>query len=307
MTENLTTKIRKRVAANGAFAVVPLLIVCSLVMSSSMFYNYLNEFDGSSTSAGETQQPDAQVSTGGEGAAQPTLPEAVPIAMYTAVSSNTALGRTVNLQLAAESINGKIIEPGETFSFNAAIGDVEHDDRYQLAPVIYDNDMIIGRGGGSCQVSSALYVAALSANLKIEERHPHSAVVDYVPIGLDATVLYGYMDLKITNSSEAPITILAETEGQSVTVTLIGKPLEEGLRLEPVSMLIDYHREATPLPKYMEWDADLFNQSFYVVESYREVYYHGNKIDSLFLARDLYEVFSGSAIRMPDGNLEISK
>jgi len=232
---------------------------------------------------------------------------AVIIGQYTAISSVADVGRIENLRLAAESIDGIIIEPGGIFSFNAVVGDVERDNRYQLAPVVADGALAYGRGGGTCQVSSALYIAALYTNLKIVERHPHSAVVDYVPIGLDATVSYSSKDLKLSNETGYPIKINAVAEGQSVTVTILGHPLEEGIRIEPLSVLLEYHRAGTPLPSDVSGNADLINSSFYIVESFRVFYYHGNQQESVLLSRDLYLVLNEAVVRLPDGNLETTK
>lgn len=319
MTERLTDNHSERHASDAqnkprgrfSWAVAPLLFVCSLALSGFMFMQY-SEIDASlqvpDTPHEESQSNGTDVPSVEEEEEVIEEPEErAVIGQYRAVSASEEAGRVENIRLAAEAINGTVIAPGESFSFNAAVGDIGNDERYQIAPIISSDGMVYGRGGGSCQVSSALYLAALYTDLRIVERHPHSAVVDYVPIGLDATVVYGYMDLVLANDSENPVTIEAEAEGQTVTVRILGTPLEEGKKVEPVSTLIEYHEAGTPVANAVEWDPVLENTTFYIVESYREYYYEGSKVETILLARDRYMVFADDTIRMPDGNGDATK
>ena len=85
-----------------------------------------------------------------------------------------------------------------------------------MAPAIGGNEY----GGGICQVSSTLYASMCHALLPATERHPHSSSVSYLPVGLDATISEGHKDLKFVNSYGEPLTILAETNGGVLTVSL---------------------------------------------------------------------------------------
>ncbi|MDR1358091.1 MAG: VanW family protein [Coriobacteriales bacterium] len=302
----------KRFMSRGSAAEVPLLFVCCLFMVGYMVagYTILHEtaFSEDNTAFVAEQEAAGQSSNTDESEPDEPAPEDdTVIGSYTATSSSEEPGRVDNIRLAAEAINGTLIGPGETFSFNEHVGDVEHDERYQLAPVVNGDEMIYGRGGGSCQVSSALYVAALYSDVRVVERHAHSTVVDYVPIGLDATVVYGALDLRIANESEYPVTIQATAEGQSVTVQFWGMAEEEGIRREVISELIEYHEAGTPVQNAVEWNPELENTTYYVVESFRECYYHGIKQETVFLARDTYGVLSDSTVRMADGSLEATK
>lgn len=120
------------------------------------------------------------------------------IGSYEAISQSDDDERAENLRLAAEAINGYVIEPGATFSFNEVVGDTTAERGYKEAPVLYSSGLGSSDGGGICQVSTALYIAAVKADLEIVERHPHSVPSDYAPIGLDATIVYGSRDLRIT-------------------------------------------------------------------------------------------------------------
>ena len=135
------------------------------------------------------------------------------IGSYEAISQSDDDERAKNLRLAAEAINGYVIEPGATFSFNEVVGDTTAERGYKEAPVLYSSGLGSSDGGGICQVSTALYIAAVKADLEIVERHPHSVPSDYAPIGLDATIVYGSRDLRIKNNTDFPITIYAKAVG----------------------------------------------------------------------------------------------
>lgn len=133
------------------------------------------------------------------------------IGSYEAISQSDDDERAENLRLAAEAINGYVIEPGATFSFNEVVGDTTAERGYKEAPVLYSSGLGSSDGGGICQVSTALYIAAVKADLEIVERHPHSVPSDYAPIGLDATIVYGSRDLRIKNNTDFPIVMNAST------------------------------------------------------------------------------------------------
>jgi len=117
--------------------------------------------------------------------------------------SHSIPARIANLKLAASKLNGILIKPGETFSFNRALGEVSKNTGYQPAWVISQGKTVLGDGGGVCQVSTTLFRAVLNSGLPIVERHAHSYRVGYYeqnsPVGLDATVFDPSADLKFTN------------------------------------------------------------------------------------------------------------
>lgn len=89
------------------------------------------------------------------------------IGSYEAISQSDDDERAENLRLAAEAINGYVIEPGATFSFNEVVGDTTAERGYKEAPVLYSSGLGSSDGGGICQVSTALYIAAVKADLEI--------------------------------------------------------------------------------------------------------------------------------------------
>lgn len=183
------------------------------------------------------------------------------IGSYEAISQSDDDERAENLRLAAEAINGYVIEPGATFSFNEVVGDTTAERGYKEAPVLYSSGLGSSDGGGICQVSTALYIAAVKADLEIVERHPHSVPSDYAPIGLDATIVYGSRDLRIKNNTDFPITIYAKAVGQTVSVNLLGKPRDDGITIDATSRVVDRyevddahdaHQDICHIPRQIE-------------------------------------------------------
>lgn len=121
--------------------------------------------------------------------------------------------RIHNIQLASSRLNGLLIPPGETFSFNQTLGEVSKETGYQEAYVIKEGRTILGDGGGVCQVSTTFFRAALDAGLPIIERHAHAYRVAYyeqnTQVGVDATVWDPTADLKIKNDTPAHILVQA--------------------------------------------------------------------------------------------------
>ena len=133
-------------------------------------------------------------------------------------------GRIHNVALAASRINGILIKPGETFSFDASLGDISAATGYQSAYIIKEGRTVLGDGGGVCQVSTTLFRAALDAGLPIVERHAHAYRVHYYeedgsPVGLDATVFSPSVDLKFKNDTTAYILIQAKPDLEHLALT----------------------------------------------------------------------------------------
>lgn len=135
--------------------------------------------------------------------------------------------RTTNLVIACQKINGKVIMPGETFSYNKALGKRTAAAGYKNAAVYENGQVVDGIGGGICQISSTLYNAVLMANLEIVERRNHQFVTSYLPAGRDATVVYGAIDFKFKNTRKYPVRISASAKNGIATVSFYGIKEEE--------------------------------------------------------------------------------
>lgn len=120
--------------------------------------------------------------------------------------------RGKNIERAASFFqDGIIVRPGEVLSFNEIVGPRDERNGFLKAPVIVNGEMTDGDGGGTCQVSSTLHAACLMARLSIESRTPHSRPSGYLPVGMDATVVWPNVDFKVKNEGPTPILIAMTT------------------------------------------------------------------------------------------------
>jgi vancomycin resistance protein YoaR len=126
-----------------------------------------------------------------------------------------------NMTLACEAINGKVVNAGENFSFNQLLGRITEANGFKKAPGYSKGMEAQVLGAGVEQVASALYYCALVCDFTILERHNSGYAVKYIDLGLDAYIT-GSQDLRFTNSSDHPIRILAEVDGNSVRVRIQG-------------------------------------------------------------------------------------
>lgn len=131
--------------------------------------------------------------------------------------------RARNIEVAAARINGVVLSPGEMVSFNRIVGERSVANGFRHAPEIFKGEMVDGIGGGTCQVASTLHAASFFGGLDILERLPHSRPSAYVNLGLDATVVYPAVDLKIKNPFAFPVAVHAFVAGNTVHVELLGK------------------------------------------------------------------------------------
>ena len=130
--------------------------------------------------------------------------------------------RTTNLRLASAAINGTILMPGESFSYNATVGPRTEARGYKEAPVIVQGEMVEGMGGGACQVSSTLYAASLFAGLDIPQRSNHSLPSNYIEKGFDAVVAWPNLDLRLRNSYDSPVVLRMYLRDGSVYAEILG-------------------------------------------------------------------------------------
>ena len=139
---------------------------------------------------------------------------------------DTGINRVSNINLACSAINQCELKKGEEFSFNNLTGERSSRRGYKYAPIIFKGEKSYGIGGGICQVSSTVYMAAVNAGMKITEHYPHSEKVAYAPSGKDATVVYGEKDLKFINNTKNTVVIYAWVEEQKVFSKIIKKSID---------------------------------------------------------------------------------
>ena len=149
-----------------------------------------------------------------------------------------------------------------------------------------------------CQVSTALYIAAVKADMEIVERHPHSVPSDYAPIGLDATIVYGSFDLRLKNNTDHAITIHAKAVGQTVDVSIEGDPLPEGRTVDATSQIVS---------RYERDDAAGTLRQYYVSEAFRVYYQDGVRTTRDLLSSDIYQVDENTPVTTSEGSVDPNK
>jgi len=131
--------------------------------------------------------------------------------------------RAQNIETAAARLDGVVLLPHELFSFNALVGPRTVENGFSRGWEIFKGEMVEGIGGGTCQVASTFHAAAFLGGLDVIERLPHSRPSAYITMGLDATVVYPIVDLKIRNPYEFPVVVHSHVEGNTVVFELLGK------------------------------------------------------------------------------------
>ena len=140
--------------------------------------------------------------------------------------------RTTNLTLAASKINGTVLMPGETFSYNKTVGERTIAAGYKEAPIYVSGQVVDGLGGGICQITTTLYNAVLYANLEVVERSNHQFVPSYAGPSLDATVVYGSIDFKFKNNRNYPIKITCSVSGGVASFQIYGLATEDDYEVQ---------------------------------------------------------------------------
>ena len=126
--------------------------------------------------------------------------------------------RLTNIKLTCDKINGRILENGETFSFNEIVGPCTAEEGYKKAEIYVNKRIKYALGGGNCQVSTTLYNAVLAVpGLEVTERHEHNGrSVDYIEDGKDATVSYNTLDLKFVNNTGKAVKLYTSIDDSNV-------------------------------------------------------------------------------------------
>lgn len=204
--------------------------------------------------------------------------------------------RTGNLRLAAAAIGQVVLQPGETFSFNKAVGPRIPDSGYREAPVVVNGRLVPGVGGGVCQVSSTLYNAVLLGDLRVLVRHRHSIPSAYVPPGRDATVAYDYFDLRFRNSRDWPVVLDLELGPGWLEARVLGRK-EPGERVEVRTEILETYpppQEKVPDPALPVGQAVVAAKGSpgYRVKVWQIVYRDGTEVARRLVSHDRYQPLS---------------
>lgn len=216
------------------------------------------------------------------------------LATYTTRYDPTNKNRSNNLTIAANKINGTILMPGETFSYNKVVGARTIEAGYKEAGAYAGGKVVQDVGGGICQISSTIYNTALLANLEIVDRSNHQFLTSYVPVSRDATVSWGGLDFKFKNTRSYPIKIVATAKNGLAKVSFYG--IKEKTEYEVViqSKTLSYIPYTV---KYIEDSSlakgkEVVSQSGYngcKSEAYRVLKLNGKVVSKTLLSRDTYD------------------
>lgn len=225
----------------------------------------------------------------------------------TEISTTSTENRTENIRRAFELINGTVLKPGESFSFNNIVGPRSAKNGFHLAIEYAYGQEREGYGGGVCQASTTVYLAAVRANMNITKRTAHSDKVNYTEYGLDATVnLDGKkIDLAFKNTTNSDVYILAyliRANGRwNCKVDIYGEAHEEGVTYDLIAETV----EVLPAPTDPEYLQDKTGEHVVyiddepvqkrkasdgvIVETFKVKYLNGKEVDRTYVARDTYK------------------
>lgn len=203
--------------------------------------------------------------------------------------------RNNNIQVSAQYINGTIVMPGDTFSFNKTVGNCGLASRgFKMATIYSGGKVEQGMGGGVCQVSSTLYNAVIYANLEIVQRDNHGYTVSYVPCSRDATIYYPYLDFKFKNTREYPIKIVAEySNAGKITFSIYGTKQDDEYDVSIESYVL------TRIPKSITYVndntlekgktvTDIYGQDGFTSIAYKVLKKDGKVVKKTVLSNDTY-------------------
>lgn len=218
------------------------------------------------------------------------------ISSFSSDFSTSSSGRATNITIATRSINGTLMMPGESFSFNGKVGQRTPAKGYQPAPVDIGTKVGTDYGGGICQVSTSLYNTIIRANIKSTERNHHSIPSSYIQLGMDATVDWGNLDYKFTNTLPYPIYIESIVKNNILTFNVYS---DSSLTSKRYNLVNDVYEAVQPGPvKYIEDATLLIGQNVqeqfpligYKVRVYKDTVENGKVIEHVLISDDHYKV-----------------
>lgn len=128
--------------------------------------------------------------------------------------------RTQNLTRGAELVNGTVVKPGEVFSLEKVLGEVDYEHGFADAGVISNGQHVDSLGGGLSQVATTVFNAGFEAGMDDTEHHAHQYYFDRYPAGREATLWTGKLDVKFTNSTSNSVLVQAWLDGEQIHVRM---------------------------------------------------------------------------------------
>lgn len=144
------------------------------------------------------------------------------ISTFTTDYQSSNKPRVNNIHTLADALDGTLVAPGATFSFNATVGERTAAKGYQEANAIVNGKLVPQLGGGICQVGTTIFNTVFFSGFPVVERHNHSQYISHYPTGRDATVSWGGPDFKFKNDSENWVLIATGYTNSTITISLYG-------------------------------------------------------------------------------------
>lgn len=217
------------------------------------------------------------------------------IGSFTTSYTSSDASRSANVEIAAKTVNGTILMPGDTFSYNNTLGERTTAKGYRDGAAYVGNKVVMVTGGGICQVSTTLYRAVLRAGIMPTERHNHSMTTTYSGPSEDATVSWGSLDYQFKNTYDFPIYIQGYTSNKHVTFNIYGNV--QGMDGKTYELQTVVNETLKPSVKTVEDSSLPAGEKVveqrpvtgYKSTGYLVTYQNGKEIDKKLIAHDVYK------------------
>lgn len=197
------------------------------------------------------------------------------VAAFTTAMGDSSANRIHNVHLMADFIDGTIVRPGETFSFNQVVGPRTAERGFLVGKALYGTVSVASIGGGVCQTATTLFNNAFNLGLPILARSNHSTYISHYPLGRDATVSWGGPDLQFRNDLPYGLLIRARYTDRTLTFVVYGSPTgrrvvaRAGLRTNIVEPQLHYALDLNAAPKSVTLSPGTGEQGFDVTVTRR--------------------------------------
>lgn len=218
------------------------------------------------------------------------------IGSFSTSYASSDASRSANVEIATRTVNGTILMPGETFSYNNTLGERTRAKGYRDGAAYIANKVVMVTGGGICQVSTTLYRAALRAGILPTERHNHSMTTSYSGPSGDATVAWGSLDYQFKNPYDFPIYIQGYTSNRHVVFNIYGN--KQGMDGKTYELQTVINEKLTPSVKTIEDPNMPVGQKVveqrpvtgYKSSGYLITYKDGKEVNKKLIAHDVYKM-----------------
>lgn len=194
------------------------------------------------------------------------------LATFSTNYDTSVTNKIINMELASNKINGTVLMPGEEFSFNDVVGKRTSEAGYKEYEVVENEKVVLGIGGGICQVSTTLYNAVIESNLEVTSRKNHTYLPPYITEGRDATVDWGTIDFKFKNSREYPIKIESSVSNGIMKISIYGVYTNDeydSIEIEAKTAEFEKKKHVVDIFKIYKKDGEIVKEEFISKDTYK--------------------------------------